>query len=142
VLSAVALVTATAQAADAPPAAPRPAPGVTPRAEPGGSATITRDRLEGFATASGEPYSRNGMTGAHRTLPFGTLVRVTNMENNRKVVVRINDRMSAVGTRTIELTPRAAAVIGLQGIASVPVKLEVIGASGPRITVPGADEVK
>jgi rare lipoprotein A len=79
------------------------------------------------------------LTAGHRTLPLGTLVRVTNLENRRTVIVRINDRSSAVGTRIIDLTPRAAAVIGLQGIATVPVKLEVIGASAARLTPAGAD---
>jgi len=134
---------APGRAADATPATPRPAPGAAPRPAPGpapreqsGLASITRDRLEGFATASGEPYRRNALTAGHRSLPFGTLVRVTNLDNNKNVVVRINDRNSAVGARILELTPHAAAVIGLQGIGSVQVKLEVIGASGAPLTPP------
>ena len=119
--------------------APRPTPGAPARADQGGLASITRDRLEGFTTASGEPYSRNNLTAGHRTLPFGTLVRVTNLQNRRTVVVRINDRSSTVGTHVIELTPRAAAVIGLQGIATLPVRLEVIGASAVRITPSGVE---
>jgi rare lipoprotein A len=145
VLLLCALLAASALAGEAPPAAPgapaapRAIPGAPARPDQGGLASITRDRLEGFTTASGEPYSRNGFTAGHRSLPFGTLVRVTNLENRRTVVVRINDRSSAVGTRIIDLTPRAAAVIGLQGIATVPVKLEVIGASAARLMPPAGD---
>jgi rare lipoprotein A len=116
---------------------PRPPPGGPARPDQGGLASITRDRLEGFTTASGEPYSRNTMTAGHRTLPFGTLVKVTNLDNRRTVVVRINDRSSAVGPRIIDLTPRAASVIGLQGIATAPVRLEVIGSSAVRLTPSG-----
>ena len=136
-----------ARAADDPAGSPAAPGATTPRATPGGPARpdqgglagITRDRLEGFKTASGEPYSRNGLTAAHRTLPFGTLVRVTNLENRRTVIVRINDRSAAVGSQVIELTPRAAAVIGLLGIGTVRVRLEVIGASGVRLMPPPAD---
>lgn len=117
-------------------AARRATPGGPARPDQGGLASITRDRLEGFNTASGEPYSRNALTAAHRTLPFGTLVRVTNLDNRRTVIVRINDRSAAVSSNLIDLTPRAAAVIGLQGIGTVPVKLEVIGAGAVRLPPP------
>ena len=63
-------------------------------------------------TASGERASPNTMTAAHRTLPFGTRVRVTNARNGRSVVVRINDRGPFIKGRVIDVTKRAAAKLG------------------------------
>jgi rare lipoprotein A len=67
------------------------------------------------------------MTAAHRTLPFGTLVRVTNRHSGRSVVVRINDRGPFVRGRVIDLTPAAARALGFSGLADV--DLEVVGRS-------------
>lgn len=64
-------------------------------------------------TASGRPFNRNAMTAAHRTLPFGSKVLVTNKRNGRSVVVTITDRGPFVRGRIIDLTPGAAARIGL-----------------------------
>src|SRR5205085_2564383 len=86
----------------------------------------------GHTTASGEQYNRNALAGAHRSLPFGTMVRVTNVKNQRSVVVRINDRGAGIGNRIIDLTPRAAAMIGLHGISVGEVRLEVVG-TGSRL---------
>ena len=73
-------------------------------------------------------------------------MRVTNLQNRRAVIVRINDRGSAVGNRVIDLTPRAADAIGLFGINTATVKLEVLGASAGRLAPPpqaeGAAPVK
>jgi len=102
-------------------------PGGLGGTEKGGLAGIARDRLEGHTTASGEIYNRNALTAAHRSLPFGTLLRVTNVQNKRSVIVRINDRAPAAGNRVIDLTPRAGAAIGLLGISTAEVKLDVIG---------------
>ncbi|MBV9426759.1 MAG: septal ring lytic transglycosylase RlpA family protein [Bradyrhizobiaceae bacterium] len=79
----------------------------------------------GGKTANGEHASAGGMTAAHRSLPFGTLVKVTNRQSQRSVVVRINDRGPYVGGRVIDLTPAAAHAIGFSGLA--PVSLSVIG---------------
>jgi rare lipoprotein A len=76
-------------------------------------------------TATGERVVSSGMTAAHRTLPFGTMVRVTNTSNGRSVVVRINDRGPFVKGRIIDLTPGAAHAIGCSGLASVTV--DVVG---------------
>jgi rare lipoprotein A len=78
-------------------------------------------------TATGERVVASGMTAAHRTLPFGTMVRVTNTSNGRSVVVRINDRGPFVKGRIIDLTPGAAHAIGCSGLASVTV--DVVGRS-------------
>src|SRR5262249_32991063 len=82
----------------------------------------------GGKTANGEHASAGGMTAAHRSLPFGTLVRVTNRSSQRSVVVRINDRGPFVGGRVIDLTPAAAHAIGFSGLA--PVTLSVVGHGG------------
>jgi rare lipoprotein A len=79
----------------------------------------------GSKTASGEHASPGRMTAAHRTLPFGTRVRVTNKRNGRSVVVRINDRGPFVKGRIIDVTPAAAAALGFSGLA--PVTVEVAG---------------
>jgi rare lipoprotein A len=76
-------------------------------------------------TATGERVVASGMTAAHRTLPFGTMVRVTNTSNGRSVVVRINDRGPFVKGRIIDLTPGAAHAIGIAGLGAVTV--DVVG---------------
>jgi rare lipoprotein A len=78
----------------------------------------------GGKTASGETSRPDGLTAAHRTLPFGTMVRVTNQRNGRSVVVRINDRGPYGRGRVIDLTPAAASLLGFSGL--VPVSLEVV----------------
>lgn len=77
----------------------------------------------GGRTASGERAAPQGLTAAHKSLPFGTQVRVTNKRNGRSVTVRINDRGPFIKGRVIDLSPAAAHAIGFSGLA--PVKLEV-----------------
>ncbi len=84
-----------------------------------------RDGYAGKRSASGERVQSGALTAAHRTLPFGTLVRVTNRHNNRSVVVRINDRGPFARGRVIDLTPAGASAIGMSGLA--PVSLTVVG---------------
>jgi rare lipoprotein A len=79
----------------------------------------------GGRTASGERMSNAALTAAHRTLPFGTMVRVTNARSGRSVVVRINDRGPFVRGRVIDLSPAAARELGVSGLASV--TLDVVG---------------
>ena len=81
----------------------------------------------GGRTASGERMTPGALTAAHRTLPFGTMVRVTNTGTGRSVVVRINDRGPFVRGRVIDLTPAAAHALGFSGLANV--TLDVIGRS-------------
>ena len=81
----------------------------------------------GGRTASGERMAPGALTAAHRTLPFGTLVRVTNDRTGRSVVVRINDRGPFVPGRVIDLSPAAAEALGFSGLASV--SLDVVGRS-------------
>lgn len=75
----------------------------------------------GSKTASGEKFNLNGLTAAHRTLPFGTKVRVTHRKNGRSVVVRINDRGPFIRGRIIDLSPKAASALGFFGLAPVSV---------------------
>ena len=82
----------------------------------------------GERTASGERARPSGFTAAHRTLPFGTRVRVTNKNNGRSVMVRINDRGPFVRGRVIDVTPAAARALGFSGLA--PVELAVVGRDG------------
>jgi rare lipoprotein A len=84
-----------------------------------------RDGYAGKRSASGERVQSGALTAAHRSLPFGTMVRVTNQRNNRSVVVRINDRGPFVRGRVIDLTPAGAHAIGMSGLA--PVTLAVLG---------------
>jgi rare lipoprotein A len=81
----------------------------------------------GERTANGEYAYASGLTAAHRSLPFGTRVRVTNHQTGRSVVVRINDRGPFVAGRIIDLTPAAARALGMDGLARVSV--EVLGKS-------------
>jgi rare lipoprotein A len=73
----------------------------------------------GGNTANGESANPNGMTAAHRTLPFGTRVSVKHKHNGRTVSVRINDRGPFIRGRVIDLTPAAARALGFSGLASV-----------------------
>jgi rare lipoprotein A len=77
----------------------------------------------GSKTASGERANPAGLTAAHRTLAFGTHVRVTNRRNGRSITVRINDRGPFVRGRVIDITPAGALSLGFSGLA--PVKLEL-----------------
>ncbi len=73
----------------------------------------------GGRTANGERALPNRLTAAHRTLPFGTLVKVTHRRNGKTVVVRINDRGPFMRGRVIDLTPAAARALGFNGLAPV-----------------------
>jgi rare lipoprotein A len=77
----------------------------------------------GGGTASGQKLNPGALTAAHRTLPFGTRVRVTNKENGRFVVVTVNDRGPFVKGRIIDLTPAAASALGFAGLTRVAVEV-------------------
>lgn len=82
--------------------------------------------FHGRTTASGERFNTNQMTAAHKSLPFGTTVRVTNLSNGRSVVVRINDRGPYHGSRVIDLSHAAAVQIGMIQAGTANVKIEVL----------------
>lgn len=83
--------------------------------------------FNGRRTANGERFNQNAMTAAHKTLPFGTQVRVTNLYNGRSVVVRINDRGPFIRGREIDLSKGSAQQIGLVSSGVANVKLEILG---------------
>jgi rare lipoprotein A len=92
-----------------------------------GVASVYATKGDGYAgrrTANGERAQSGALTAAHKSLPFGTMVRVTNTRNNKSVVVRINDRGPFVRGRVIDLTPAGAHAIGMSGLA--PVSLSVV----------------
>ncbi len=91
-----------------------------------GLASWYAGKFQGRRTASGEIFDTKLMTAAHKTLPFGTLVRVRNLDNGREVVVRINDRGPFVDGRVIDLSRAAAEAIGLIGPGTGQVRLEVV----------------
>jgi rare lipoprotein A len=78
-------------------------------------------------TASGEYANPNAMTAAHRTLPFGTKVRVTNLRNGKSVVVRINDRGPFIRGRVIDVTRQAAQSLGFKNAGITRVQVDVVG---------------
>ena len=104
------------------PRAPAPKAGVEV-----GIASWYGQEFHGRPTSSREVYNMNDMTAAHRTLPFGTHVMVTNLANDRSAVVRINDRGPFVGGRVIDLSYAAARVLGIVGPGTARVRVEILG---------------
>jgi peptidoglycan lytic transglycosylase len=82
--------------------------------------------FHGKPTASGEPFNMYKFTAAHRHLPLGTIVRVTNLQNGESVVVRVNDRGPMPKSRIIDLSYGAARTIGLSGAGIEPVRLDIV----------------
>lgn len=95
-----------------------------------GLGTYYADKYHGRSTASGEPYNKFNFTAAHRTLPFGTWVQVTNLTNNRSVRVRINDRGPFTKGRIIDLSRVAAEQIDMIRSGEVRVQMQVISGAG------------
>jgi rare lipoprotein A len=89
-----------------------------------GTASFYAARFHGRRTASGERYNHQALTVAHRTLPFGTLLRVTNERNGRSITVRVNDRGPFIRGRILDLSGAAARRLGVTGLA--PVRIETI----------------
>ena len=96
-----------------------------------GLAAFYHATFQGRRTASGESFDHKGLTAAHKTLPFGTLVRVTNLRNYKSVIVRINDRGPMQPGRLIDLTHRAARILGFvhQGMTKVILEILPLGAA-------------
>ncbi len=89
-----------------------------------GYASYYGDKFDGGKTASGEAFRQNKLTAAHKKLPFGTIVKVTNLANNKSVTVRINDRGPFVHGRIIDLSKSAAKQIDMIGAGIAKVKIE------------------
>ena len=92
----------------------------------GGMASYYGNELAGNRTASGERFDPRGLTAAHRTLPFGSMVRVTNMSNGDSVIVRINDRGPFSRGRVIDVSHAAAKEIGMHRSGTARVKLALL----------------
>jgi len=100
--------------------------GSAPLATAEGEASYYADNLEGRPTASGEPYRRSELTAAHRTYPFGTVLRVINTRNGRDVIVRVNDRGPFKASRVVDLSRRAAEDLAMIADGVVTVRIEVL----------------
>lgn len=115
---------------------PPPTPSVPPSA-PGSSFTQTGlasfygHAHDGKTTANGESFDHEGFTAAHRTLPFGTRVRVTNLENGRTVTVTITDRGPYVRDRIVDISLAAARALGMQNKGVARVRVEALRARLP-----------
>ena len=144
VLLIVSSCTPTVDAPESPPTAP---PSTAP---PVAERPPSSHRLEGRAswygpgfagrqTANGEVFDPSQLTAAHKTLPFGTRVRVANLSNGRSVVVRINDRGPFKPGRIIDLSRRAAELIDMIGSGTAPVRLELLGGAGERTLITALD---
>jgi rare lipoprotein A len=92
-----------------------------------GLAAVYNDKLHGRKTANGQRYDRNLLTAAHKTLPFGTMVRVTNVKNKKSVVLRINDRGPFQQGRILDISPRAAKALGINRLGMAEVSSVVVG---------------
>lgn len=90
-----------------------------------GTANFYGDKFQGKKTASGDVFDMNGLTAAHKKLPFGTKVKVTNVANGKSVVVTVNDRMAANNPAVIDVTRRAAEELDFAKDGKAKVKVEV-----------------
>jgi rare lipoprotein A len=88
-----------------------------------GKASYYANKFDGRRTASGETFSVGKLTCASRTLPFGTMIKITNPRNGRSTVVRVNDRGPYTPRYFLDLSPAAAKAIGLRGSAAVEARL-------------------
>ena len=95
-----------------------------------GIASYYADKFHGRRTSSGEIYDKEKLTAAHKTLPMGSRVKVSRLDNDMAVVVKINDRGPFVKNRIIDLSKAAAKKIGLINAGMAKVKIEVIGNNG------------
>lgn len=108
-----------------------PAAAGTSSAPVTGICVFYNDVFQGRPTASSEKYDKDALTAAHRTLPFGTMVKVTNLKNDKSVVVRVNDRGPHGGSKKkiIEITSRAAKEIDMIKEGKAEVQIEVVEAA-------------
>lgn len=118
---------ATPPAAAAPAPAPAAAPAATSAEVADGKLAYYGNRFAGRKTASGERFNPRALTMAHKTLPFGTLVRVTNPTDKRSVVVRVNDRGPSAPDRVGDLSLAAARQLRMTRAGVIEAKLEVVG---------------
>lgn len=96
-----------------------------------GIASYYADRFEGRRTASGQIFRQSKMTAAHNSLPLGTWIRVTRLDNGKQVVVRINDRMHPRNPRLVDLSKAAARELGYLRMGLVKVRIDQLDKSPP-----------
>jgi peptidoglycan lytic transglycosylase len=102
--------------------------------------------FHGLATANGETYDMNALTAAHRTLPMPSMVRVTNLENGRQIALRVNDRGPFANNRIIDVSRRAAQLLGFEQQGTARVRVEIMDAESRQLamlagaTVPAAQQ--
>jgi rare lipoprotein A len=94
-----------------------------------GRASWYGSAFQGQPTASGEPFNMNSMTCAHRSLPLGTTVLVTNLRNHRSVLVRVNDRGPVPESRIVDLSYAAARMLGFRSTGLAPVRIDIVDPS-------------
>ena len=97
-----------------------------------GQASWYGHQFQGHKTATGEAYDMNLMTCAHRSLPLGSWVKITNLKNRRSIMVRVNDRGPALDSRIVDLSYAAAQAVGLKGVGKV--RLDTMHAGDPELT--------
>jgi rare lipoprotein A len=120
------LVACAPRAPVEPVAAPAPTPGIEqPTFSETGTASWYGRKHQGLSTASGERFDAKGLTAAHRSLPLGTMTRVTSLDSGKSVIVRINDRGPHRRGRIIDLSAQAADGLGLRADGVGRVKVEV-----------------
>jgi rare lipoprotein A len=119
-----------------PPSGPPPAverqPAIPGEYTEEGVASWYGEPFNGRRTSNGEIYDMHQFTAAHRTLPFGAIVRVTNLRNGKQTEVRITDRGPFVANRVIDLSFSAAQSIDMVGTGTAPVRLEIVGGPNPQ----------
>jgi rare lipoprotein A len=115
---------------------PEPTPGtvpqvvtVPPAVTMTGRASWYGEPHHGRLTASGEAFDMNALTAAHRSLPFGTRLRVVNLDNDREVEVRVNDRGPSIPGRVLDLSYAAARALGAVGTGVIPIRMTVVSSN-------------
>jgi rare lipoprotein A len=99
-----------------------------------GLAAVYTSRLNHHVTSSGQIYEASRMTAAHKTLPYGSRIRVTNPKNNKSVIVKVNDRGPTQQGRILDLSPAAAAHLGIRHNQMREVNLDVLSVGNGRTT--------
>ena len=99
-----------------------------------GKASFYGNGFHGRLTSDGSRYHKDSLTCAHRTLPFGTLLKVTNQKNGKEVVVRVTDRGPFVKGRVVDLSMAAAKELGMVSMGVAPVTVQKVGHAAPKAT--------